>query len=146
MTFRRTIICITGVLFAIGFTESQAGPIPPCKFSIEINALRGGSPTVTMGGTKNITAKARIVKGTAPRGTTIETTLQIDAVDGSEVIHTRSSSPHQLQVGKGGKGAKLTMNTPQCNAGFIEFVATFSGTDGDGNVCEAAGTLRKDCK
>jgi hypothetical protein len=147
MTLRRTIICITGIFIAIGSAESQAGgPAPICPLSIEVNALRGGSPTVTVNDTKNITAKARIAKGTAARGTTISTTLTIDAVDGLEVINTRSSSPHLLGVGKGGKGDKFPMSIPQCKTGFIDFVATFSGTGANGALCEGTRTIRKECK
>jgi hypothetical protein len=147
MTLQRTIICITGVFIAIGSAESQAGgPPPTCTLSIEVNALRGGSPTVTVNDAKNITAKARIAKGTAARGTTINTTLTIDAVDGLEVINTRSSFPHLLEVGKGGKGDKFPMSIPQCKTGVIDFVATFSGNDANGALCEGTRTIRKKCK
>ena len=147
MTLQRTIICIAGVFIAIGSAESQAGgPVPTCTLTIEVNALRGGSPTVTVNDTKNITAKARIAKGTAARGMTIDTTLQIDAVDGVEVINTRTSSPHQLVVGKGGKGDKFPMDIPQCKTGSIDFVATFSGNDTNGALCEGTRTIRKECK
>jgi len=147
MTLRRTIICITGIFIAIGSAESQAGgPTPTCPLSIEVNALRGGSPTVTVNAPKNITAKARIAKGTAPSGTTIDTTLTIDAVDGLKVIHTRSSSPHRLEIGKGGTGDKFPMNIPQCQTGFIDFVATFSGNASNGALCEGTRTIRKECK
>jgi hypothetical protein len=147
---RRTIIGITGifltgVFIASGFAESQAGPVPLCTLVIEINALRGGSPTVPVNGTKKITAKARILKGTAVKGTTIDTTLRIDAVDGLEVINSHSSSPHRLQIGKGGKGDTFPMDIPQCNSGYIEFVATFFGTDDNGGSCEGTGSMRKTC-
>lgn len=147
MTLRRTIICITGIFIAIGSAESQAGgPTPTCTLTIEVNALRGGSPTVTVFDTKNITAKARIAKGTAARGTTIDTALRIDAVDGSEVINTRTSSPHTLQVGRGGTGDKFPMDITQCKTGSIDFVATFSGTDTNGALCERTRTINKVCK
>jgi hypothetical protein len=150
MLLQRTIIGITGVFIAGvfiagGFAESQAGPDPICTLVIEINALRGGSPTVTVNGTKKVTAKARILKGTAVKGTTIDTTLQIDAVDGLEVIHSRSSSPHRLQIGRGGRGDTFPMDIPQCNSGFIEFVATFFGPDENGAPCESTRTIRKAC-
>ena len=145
--YQRTIICITGVFIAFGFAEAQAGgPDLKCDLTIEINALRGGSPTVTVNGTKNVTAKARILKGTAASGTTIDTTLQIDVVDGSGVIHTRSSSPHRLEIGKGGKGDKFAMLIPQCVGGSIDFVAKFFGDDGNGVLCEATRTITKTCK
>jgi hypothetical protein len=147
MTWLRTIIYITGVFIAIGFAEALAGPgAKACEFEIEINALRGGSPTVTAGGTKDITAKARILKGTAPKGTTINTTLTIEAFDGPVLIHSASVSGVQLEIGKGGDGNKLTMNIPVCETGTIEFIATFSGTDGSGALCESTRAIRKTCK
>jgi hypothetical protein len=148
MTLHRAIIFTTGAFIALGFAEAQAGDPPePCQLTIEINALRGGSPTVTAGEnqTRNITAKARIVKGTAPKGTTIDTTLQIEVKDKSEVIHRQTKSPIRLVVGKGGQGAKLLMNIPQCSSGSIDFVATFFGNDGNG-PCEATRTINKICK
>jgi hypothetical protein len=147
MKLQRTFICITSVFIAVGSAESQAGgPVPECKLQIEVNALRAGSPTVTAGTgqTRNVTAKARILKGTALPGTTIDTTLQIEVIDGSEVLHVQTKSPIRLVVGKGGRGAKLPMNIPQCNSGFINFVATFSGHDGNG-PCEGTRSLRKQC-
>ena len=148
MTLQRAIIYITGVFIAVGFAESQAGSPGPevCKLAIEINALRGGSPTVTVGGTKSITAKARILKGTAPSGTTIDTELWIDAVDGLEVINSQSVFPVRLEIGKGGQGKKLTLNIPKCETGTIEFRATFSGHDGSGALCESTQAIRKTCK
>ncbi len=106
-----------------------------CDFAIEINMLRGGSPTVTVNTTKNITAKARIPKGTATPGTTIDVTLQIDAVDGTQVIDSQLSGPIQLVVGKRVQRDTLTMNINQCNSGSIFFVATFFGTNADGALC-----------
>ena len=147
MTLQRTIILATGVFIALGFAESQAGgPDLICELTIEINALRGGSPTVTVDGTKNITAKARILKGTAPAGTTIDTTLQIEAVDGLVVINTRSSFPHRLVIGRGGQGDKFPMDISQCDSGSIDFVATFFGETADGALCEATRTIIKTCK
>ena len=147
MTLQRTIIFTAGVFIALGFAESQAGgPDPTCELTIEINALRGGSPTVTVNGTKNITAKARILKGTAPTGTMIDTTLQIEAVDGLVVINTRSSFPHRLQIGRGGRGDKFPMDISQCDSGSIDFVATFFGNDGNGALCEATRTINRTCK
>jgi hypothetical protein len=142
------MIYITGVFIAVGSAESQAQTQDPepCGLSIEINALRGGSPTVspteTEADTKDITAKARIVKGTAPKGTTIETTLTIEAFDGSELIAEQSVPGIRLEIGKGGKGKKLTMNIPQCDTGVIEFVATFS----EGDTRCATRAIRKTCK
>jgi hypothetical protein len=147
MTLQRTIIFTTGVFIALGFAESQAGgPPEPCQLTIEINALRGGSPTVTVNSPKKITAKARILKGTALPDTTVDATLQIDAIDGLVVVNTRSSSPHRLVVGKGGRGDTLPMDISQCNSGSINFVATFFGNDGNGALCEATRTINKTCK
>jgi hypothetical protein len=116
--------------------------------TIEVNALRAPGKTVSAGPNeaKAVTAKARILKGTAVRGTTIDTTLTIEAVDGEDVISTNSTGPITLEVGKGGKGAKLSLDIPQCNSGFIEFVATFFGKDEDGGDCEGTRRLRKECK
>ena len=105
--------------------------IPGCDLSIEINALRGGSPTVTVGDTKKITAKARIVRGTAVSGTTVHTTLKIEALDGAGGIETRTSCPHRLEVGKGGQGGTLGMFIPKCVGGIIRFRATFFGNEND---------------
>jgi len=94
----------------------------------------------------DVTAKARILKETAAPGTTIDTTLTIEAVDGTGVIDTKTSFPITLEVGKGGKGDKLTLNTTRCDGGFITFVATFFGTDTGVGLCEGARILRKECK
>ena len=153
MKLQRTIICITGVFFAVGFAASQAGAgpgRPGCSSGeidmvIEVNALRGRAPTVSVGETRPITAKARIVKGTAESGTTIDTTLTIEAVDGGTVIDSKTSGSIRLGVGQGGKGATLPMSISQCNSGAIDFVATFSGRDEDGDVCTATGRLTKTC-
>ena len=152
MKLQRTIICITGVFFAVGFAASQAtagAGVPGCSFGaiemeLEITALRGRAPTVSVGDTRPITANARIKKGTAVSGTTIDTTLTIEAVDGETVIDTKST-PVRLGVGQGGKGATLPMSISQCNSGAIVFVATFSGRDEDGDLCIATGRLTKTC-
>jgi hypothetical protein len=49
-------------------------------------------------------------------------------------------------VGKGGKGAKLSLAIPQCTSGFINFVATFTGVDAENDPCEGTRSLRKGCK
>jgi hypothetical protein len=115
---------------------------------IEINALRAGARLVTAGPNQetNVTAKARILKGTAVAGTTIDTTLTIQAVDGPTVISTNTTGPIRLGVGKGGKGAKLSLAVSRCTSGFINFVATFTGDDAEGDTCEGTRTLRKGCK
>jgi hypothetical protein len=156
MKLQRASICLAGVFFAVGFAASQAGAGIErfCSDSqgnfmqIEVNALRASGKTVSAGPdeTKNVTAKARIVKGTAVGDTTIDMWLTIDAIDGAAVISTNSTGPITIEVGKGGDGAKLPLNIPECNSGFIEFVATFSGTDVDGDPCVATRQLLKECK
>jgi hypothetical protein len=156
MKFQHAFICITGVFTAVGLGASPAsagGGVPGCTdaqgnaMQIEVNALRGGSPTVSWGPaqTKDITAKARILKGTAVSGTTLDMSLRIEAIDELEVLHTRVVSPIRLGVGRGGSGDKIRMNIPQCDAGSIEFVATFFGPDQDGDMCEGTETIRKTC-
>ena len=151
MKLQRTFSCITGVLIAVGFAASQASAgdgEPICDFELEINALRGGSPTTPFGpgATKDITAKARIKKGTAPEGTTIDTQLRIDVIDGTQVVSSKSAGPIRLGVGKGGQGAKLRMSVPQCIANAIIFSARFRGLDDDGDQCEVTRRITKECK
>jgi hypothetical protein len=157
MKLRHTFICIAGAFFAVGLVASQAGaggPNPVCSdavgnlMQIEINALRAGARLVTAGPNQetNVTAKARILKGTAVSGTTIDTTLTIQAVDGQTVISTNTTGPIRLGVGKGGKGAKLSLAIPRCTSGFINFVATFTGVDGENDPCEGTRSLRKACR
>jgi hypothetical protein len=124
------------------------GDPPPCGFEIEVNALRAGGKTVQVGPnqTVDVTAKARILKGTAPPDTTIDTTLTIEAVDDTGVIDTETSLPITLGVGKGGKGDKLTLDATRCDGGSITFVATFSGIDVGGDVCEGTRALRRACR
>jgi hypothetical protein len=149
MKLQRTLSCITGVLMAVGFAASQAsaGTGPECPLTIEINALRGGSPTVTVGATKNITSKARIAKGSAPDGTVIDTTLRIDTIDATtgEVTDTQYSTPIRLGVGKGGKGDKLGMAVASCeNPDGVIFKATFMGIENP--MCKASRVITKTCK
>jgi hypothetical protein len=151
MKLQRIFSCITGVFIAVGFAASQAnaGVEPPvCDFVIEINALRGGSPTVSAPGTKDITAKARIAKGTAVDGTTIDTQLRIEARDGSTgnlVGPAQFAGPIRLGVGRGGQGAKLRMPIDSCDI-TVKFTATFSGLDDDGDQCTASRSIIKTCK
>jgi hypothetical protein len=150
MKLQRMFCCITGAFIAVGFAASQAGAgtdPPVCDFAIEINALRGGSPTVSVGSPKNITSKARIAKGSAVSGTTITTQLVIETIDDGVVIDTKKSFPVTLGVGKGGQGDKLTMEIPTCSSGSIDFKATFTGPDPDGSgECTAFKTINKTCK
>jgi hypothetical protein len=126
------------------------GPIETCEATIEINALRGGSPSVTVGDPKNITSKARLAKGqNEPDQVVTDTVLTIEAFDDAVLIDTQvSTSPVTLVVGKGGQGDKLTMNIPQCNSGAIDFIATFEGRDSvGGGICtQSSAPLRKTCK
>jgi hypothetical protein len=117
-----------------------------CDFAISINKLRGGSPTVTVNETKDITAKARIPKGTAPSDMTGNAMLRIDAIDGMKVIDSQFSGPIQLVVGKGGQGDTLTMNINQCDSGSIDFIATFTGPDACGRPCDASKKITKTCE
>jgi hypothetical protein len=159
MKLQRTFICIAGFFFAVGFAASQAaagtGPdycadADGNAMQLEINALRAGAKTVITGAnqTTNVTAKARILKGTALSGTTIATELSIEAVTppGGTVLSQNSTGPITLGVGKGGKGAKLSMAVTRCTSGYIEFIATFFGTDEWNNSCTVTETLKKLCK
>ncbi len=156
MKLQCTLVCIASVFIAVGFVTSQAGAggdPPGCTdadgnlMQIEINALRAGARTVSAGPNQstNVTAKARILKGTAVTGTTIDTTLTIQAVDGTTVISTNTTGPVRLGVGKGGKGAKLSIAIPQCMTGFVNFVATFEGFDKGKDRCVGTKALRKPC-
>jgi hypothetical protein len=117
---------------------------------IEINALRAGGKTVVTSpnDTTKVTAKARILKGTALSGYTIDTTLTIEAYDGDVLIDTQVATPDPitLGVGKGGKGDSLLLLTEQCNSGYITFVAEFRGLDVDGDACVGSRELRKACR
>jgi hypothetical protein len=125
------------------------GDPPMCPFVIEVNMIRTTGKTVQWGPgqTVDVTAKARILKGTASRDTTIDTTLEVRAVDGTTMIGSASTAPDaiRLGVGKGGEGDKLTVDVPQCNSGYIDFTATFLGTY---DIVECWGTrnLRRECK
>jgi len=159
MKLQRTFICIAGFFFAVGFAASQAGAgtgpdycadAEENHMAFEINALRAGGKTVTTGPnqTTDVTAKARILKGTAVKDTTIVTELMIQAVTppGGSIISTNSQPGITLGVGKGGKGAKLSMAVTRCTSGYIEFVATFFGTDEYNNACTVTKSLKKACK
>jgi hypothetical protein len=68
------------------------------------------------------------------------------ALEGGEVIGSGSQPDITLEVGKGGKGASIVVSTEQCNSGFIEFVAKFSGVDAENDICVGTRTLRKACR
>ncbi len=158
MKLLRTITYITAVFIAIGFTASPAGagdPRPACSDStgigfmeIEVNALRAGAKTVVTSpnDTTKVTAKARILKGTAESSTTIVTTLTIEAFDGAVLIGQGSVDDITLGVGRGGKGASINVATEQCDAGYIDFVATFRGLDAENDLCVGTRSLRKACR
>jgi hypothetical protein len=138
----------------IGFgAPVLAGPTVVCdtELTLEINALRGGSGHVLSGGTKDITAKARIVKGSSLPDTTVnDTLLTVTSYVGLLPTQSRTStSPFTLEVGKGGKGDKIRMDVPACAAGqTIDYVAKFVGTAStNGATCEIeSGRLSKTCK
>jgi hypothetical protein len=160
MKLQRTLVWIAGVSCAVGIGASQATAgigNPGCTskdnatiMDIEVNALRAGGKTVVTSpnDTTKVTAKARILKGTALTGTFIDTTLTIEAFDDDVLIDTKTSDVDAitLGVGKGGKGASLLLVTEQCNSGYITFVATFRGLDVDGETCEGTLDLRKACR
>jgi lipoprotein-anchoring transpeptidase ErfK/SrfK len=159
MKLQRTFICIAGVFFAIGFAASQAAAgtgTPGCSaegipgMEIEINALRAGGKTIVTSpnDTTKVTAKARILKGTALPGTTLFTTLAIEAITGGDVIGTASTAQNAitLGVGKGGKGASLVVDTAECSGGLITFSATFAGVDEDNDICTKTRVLHKACR
>jgi len=158
MPLQRVLICTMGVFFAVGATAPQAiaGPAPDCSLKIEINALRGGSPTVTVGTEKTITATARIAKGSAPEGTLIDSILQIEAFDGTDPVPIATSDPIQVRlgVGKGGSGAKVPIYISRCTPtianpnGFIKFIATFTEIKNPPVEfpCTASRQITKACK
>ena len=162
MKLQRTFICIAGMSFAVGFAASQAAAgtgVPGCGtqpdgegngfLEIEVNALRAGGKTIVTSpnDTTKVTAKARILKGTAPSNTTMVTGLVIEAVTGGLVIGQGSASNITLGVGKGGKGATVTVPTESCaDDGFLKFIATFTGVDGDNDLCEGTREINKACR
>ena len=119
--------------------------VEPCDLVIEINALRGGSPRLDIPGTKEITAKARIAKGTAVDGTTTDVMLRIDAIDAATVVDSVTAGPIRLEIGKSGRGAKLELSVPTCTTGVIAFQATFFRPEPFGGVCQATRTITKSC-
>ncbi len=156
MKLQRKFICIASVFFAVGFAASQAAAgvgVPGCsagpaEMEIEVNALRAGAKTVAFGPnqTRDVTAKARILKGTAESSTTIVTTLTIEAFDGAVSIGQGSVDDITLGVGKGGKGASINVDTQQCDSGVIQFVATFRGLDAENDLCVGSRSLYKACR
>jgi hypothetical protein len=87
-------------VLVVGFSAPVfAGiPLPVCEHDLEISALRGGSGSALSGGTKDITSKARIVKGTAP----IDATLNDTALSENVAYRTRflRNQRHAAQTGE----------------------------------------------
>jgi hypothetical protein len=162
MKLQRTVIWIAGVFCAVGIGASQAsagdeGGNPGCTsldnptiMRIEVNALRVGGKTIVTSprDTTKVTAKARILKGTALTGTTIDTTLTFEVWDGDVMLDSLPASNNQitLGVGKGGKGGSVSLLTEHCDSGYLTFVSNFRGLDVDGETCEGTRDLRKACK
>lgn len=153
MKCNKVIVLLASWALVVGFgAPAFGGPGQlDCELVIEINALRGGSPTVpSEGGTKDITSKARILKGSSePDATVVDTTLTITALAGETVLD-QQVSPELLTlvIGQGGVGDKLSMNIPGCTPGeIIDFVSHFSGYGPNGALCEATSDrLSKTCK
>ncbi len=134
---------------ALPLSAARAGPAVECDVTIQIKSIRGGGQTVNVPGTRNITAKALIQKGTGPADQTLDdTTLIIEAFDGATLIDTQISPDLlTLVIGKGGQGDKLNMTVNECVSGFVDFFATFTGTSSsNGSTCSASRTIRKECK
>jgi len=123
----------------------------PCgPVEIEVNTLHTAGSKVQAGPDQSVdvTAKARIRKGTAPAGTILPTTLEIRAFDGSIPIG-RNATPEsaiELEVGKDGNGATLPVEVPRCTTGSIRFWATFTGLNLDRLICNGARTITRECK
>lgn len=148
----RSLVLILGAvaLFLLAVPAFAGVVEPECTATIEVNALRGGSPTVSADANKNITAKARITKGTGPADQAInDTTLTIDALDPSGPVLDSAAFPttFTLVVGKGGQGGKVGLTVDTCDSS-INYVATFTGTQSDnGAMCtKVSRELNKTCK
>jgi hypothetical protein len=170
MKLQRIFICIVGVFSAVGFAASQAvagtgvpgcgdipggDPMDPMGFmEIDVNTLRAGGKTIVTSpnNTTKVTTKARILKGTAPGGTTINTTITIEAIDGTTVIGTASSEFQAVTIGVGGGGlprgqaSQFDVSTEQCESGVIRFVAKFTGVDSENDVCVGEKIISKECR
>ena len=134
---------------ALPQTAAKGGGPIVCDATIVVKSIRGGSPTVSVPGTKNITAKALLQKGTGPADQTIDnTTLIIEAFDGANLVGS-DMSPKLLTLvmGQGGRGDRVTVTVNECLSGFIDFQATFTGTSSsNGGVCtKTSRVLRKTC-
>ena len=140
------VLCCAG----LHVSDARSGsPGPECDATIVIKSIRGGGPTVTTGGFRNVTAKALLQKGTGPTDQTLDnTTLIIEAFDAGHLVDSKMSPDLlTLVLGKGGQGDKLNMRIQSCDSGFIDFVATFTGTSStNGSICsETSRMLRKTC-
>ncbi len=142
------LLCCAALL---PLSAARAGPPMECDVIIVIKSIRGGGPTVNVPGTKNISAKARIQKGTGPADQTLDnTSLIIEAFDGATLVDTQIS-PKLLTLvlrTRGGQGDKLRMTVNECVSGSIDFFATFTGTSStSGGTCtETSRLLQKECK
>ena len=134
---------------ALPQTAARGGGPILCDATIVVKSIRGGSQTVSVPGTKNITAKALLQKGTGPATQTLDnTSLIIEALDGANLVGS-AISPKLLTLvmGKGGQGDKVTVPVTECLSGFIDFQATFTGTSSsNGGICTISSRLlRKTC-
>ena len=129
-------VSLVGFGLVLGLATAAHAGAPPvtCPYAIEVNAVRGGSPSIK-GGSKNITAKARIAKGTAASGTSQPgTTATVDAICVSGActpganLGSASAGGITLVVGKGGQGPKLAVPVACSPGDVVDFVATFTGT------------------
>ena len=134
---------------ALPQTAAMGGGPILCDATIVIKSIRGGSPTVSVPGTKIITAKALLQKGTGPASQTLDdTTLLIEAFDGMNLVGSEFSPKLlTLVMGQGGRGDRVTVTVNECLSGFIDFQATFTGTSSsNGGVCtKTSRVLRKTC-
>ncbi len=135
---------------ALPQTAARGGGPILCDATIVIKSIRGGSQTVSVPGTKNITAKALLQKGTGPAGQTLDnTSLIIEAFDGANLVGS-DMSPKLLTLvmGQGGRGDRVPVTVSgECESGFIDFRATFTGTSSsNGWICtETSRVLQKTC-
>lgn len=110
------VVAGAGLGFATTVHSGAAPQDCPTGAVLEVNAFRGGSPALKPPNEKKITAKARIVKGTAAGDTTCPGTITItnDLTAETEVVNAT------FVVGKGGQGG----NT------FFDFSAECPANDG----------------
>ena len=155
MKAERSLVLVLGAvtlfLFAVPALAGDTGPAE-CTATIEVNALRGGSPTLSNDTPKNITAKARITKGSGPPDQTVnDTVITIQAFEGGtdNAIGGPVAVPgvFTLVVGKGGQGGKVGVTVPCTPDDVIDYRATFMGNDSvNGEMCSfTSRALPKTC-